>query len=341
MFCNLKKVEDRKLNYELLQQYGLSLGLIQKEQLNSAEIGRIVTQNRGRYLLQTESNMIDAEVSGKFMYQATSDSSYPQIGDFVEFTRFDESLAIINKVYPRTTELSRKASGKTFETQMIATNIDTVFICMGLDLDYNLRRMERYLGIVWNSHAMPVVVLTKSDMAQDALIKKAEVQRLAIGAEVIMVSNVTEQGFREIIPYLIPKKTIAFIGSSGVGKSTLINFIMGEETMKTGSVRHDSRGRHTTTSRELYLSPLGCIVIDTPGMREIQIQEADLELTFSDIDDLSNDCKYRDCTHTVEPGCRVLLAVEEGKLESARLKNYHKMQRELLRISAIKRSKKA
>jgi len=329
------------MNNDLLKQYGLSESIIQESFCDlSLEVGRVITQNKGRYHLQTKTNIIEAEVSGKFMFLAKHDKEYPQIGDWVHFQRASETFGVIQKVFTRTSELSRKIAGRTFETQIIASNIDIVFICMGLDLDYNIRRLERYLSIVWNSRARPVVVLTKSDLSSQVDLQRYEVEKLAIGSDVVVCSNINGDGYKEIVPYLEKAKTIACIGSSGVGKSTLTNFIMGIQVMKTGNVRNDSRGRHTTTSRELFLSPYGCIVIDTPGMREIQIVADDLEMAFSDIEEIGLFCKYRDCTHTVEPGCKVLEAIELGELEYSRLKNYQKMLRELKRQETINKVKK-
>lgn len=328
------------MEYVLLRKMGLSDEFIQSFQVeNNFEIARVISQNRGRFQLQTETNIVSASVSGKFMYNAVTDIDYPQIGDWVSFSRADESSGVIDKVFPRYSELLRKASGKNPKAQMIATNIDIVFICMGMDLDYNIRRLERYLGIVWQSRAIPVVVLTKSDMATQYHQQLNEVASISIGADVITCSNQMTDGYDSLMPYLKPCKTLAFIGSSGVGKSTMINFILSEDVMKTNSVRNDSRGRHTTTSRELFLSPYGCSVIDTPGMREIQIEESNLDQAFQDIEMIAEKCRFRDCTHTVEPGCQVLCAVEEGELEYSRLKNYHKMVRELKRIDSIKKTK--
>jgi ribosome biogenesis GTPase len=211
---------------------------------------------------------------------------------------------------------------------VVAANIDTVFICMSLNNDFNLRRLERYLGVAWDSQAMPVIVLTKADLCDNLALKLRELDAVACGVDVLVTSSVSGDGYRSMQNYLGVGQTVAFIGSSGVGKSTLLNRLLGEQALETQEIRRDDKGRHTTTRRELIVLPGGGAVIDTPGMRELGIESADLSRTFADIDDLAAKCKFRDCTHTREPNCAVRKAINNGLLSEARLANYLKLKKE-------------
>jgi len=199
---------------------------------------------------------------------------------------------------------------------------------MSLNNDFNLRRLERYLSIAWDSGAVPVVVLTKADLCQDLPERLLEVGRIALGSDVLVTSSMTADGYKDILKYIVPGKTVAFIGSSGVGKSTLINRLIGEDLIATQGLRSDDKGKHTTTRRELLLIPGGGAVIDTPGMRELGLESADLSRSFADIDELTNSCRFKDCRHENEPGCAVRQAIEEGLIDEARLQNYKKLQKE-------------
>ena len=209
-----------------------------------------------------------AEVSGKFRFQAVVSSDYPAVGDFVLVNwNGSGSSAIIESVLPRKGAFVRKAAGEPQQEQIVAANIDTVFLCMALNHDFNLRRLERYISIAWDSGAMPVIILTKSDLCDDLENKLSEVSSVAFGIDVLVTTSTEENGYKELLPLISEGKTIAFIGSSGVGKSTLINRLLGKERLKTNGLRNDDKGRHTTTRRELFLLPSGGMVIDTPGMR--------------------------------------------------------------------------
>ncbi len=212
---------------------------------------------------------------------------------------------------------------------MVAANIDTVFICMSLNNDYNLRRLERYLSIAWESRATPVIVLTKSDLCSDLDQKLPEIETVALGVDVLVTSSMSKDGYDNIRQYLQPGKTVAFIGSSGVGKSTLINKLLGNEVLATQEIKADDKGRHTTTHRQLLVLPGGGVVIDTPGMRELQIAGADLSSSFADIEELAAHCRFNDCRHESEPQCAVRKAIAEGTLSSQRLESYKKLQKEL------------
>lgn len=293
-------------------------------------LARVVSQYKGRYKIVTEEGECFAEVSGKFRYETADLSQYPAVGDFVMTDRTNgrSGNGVIYHRLARNSIFERKAAGGGQQTQVVAANIDTVFICMSLNNDYNLSRLERYLAVAWNSGAAPVVVLTKADLCADLPSVVHEIESVTPGTAVIITSDYDPSSWDQLLPYLQPGMTASFIGSSGVGKSTLINRLAGEELLHTSGIRQDDKGRHTTTRRELLVLPQGGIVIDTPGMRELGVESVDLAQSFADIDDLSSQCRFRDCTHTTEPGCGILKALETGALDARRLESYRKLQQE-------------
>ncbi|WP_312651682.1 ribosome small subunit-dependent GTPase A [Proteiniclasticum sp.] len=292
--------------------------------------GRVISQHKDLYTVALIEGEVHAEVSGKMRYLAASPIDFPVVGDFVMVDRKDDEngYAIIHAILTRKSLFVRKAAGRNPKPQAVGANIDVVFLCMALNNDYNLRRLERYFAVALDSGAVPVIVLTKSDLCEDPLEKKREVEEITIGYDVLVTSGSDEHGYEALKPYLGTGKTVAFIGSSGVGKSTLINRLLGREVMATQGLRNDDKGRHTTTSRELLLLPEGGAVIDTPGMRELGIDHADLEESFVDIMELQTKCRFNDCSHEKEPGCAIRHALEEGFLTRERYENYQKLKKE-------------
>lgn len=293
-------------------------------------LARVISQHKGLYTLGTEEGECLAEVSGRFRYGAGGLSSYPAVGDFVMADRAQGRFghAIILRVLSRKSVFERAGAGRGHQTQVVAANIDTIFVCMSLNKDYNLSRLERILSAAWSSGATPVVVLTKSDLCEDLPAVLSEVISAAPGAEVVATSGRDPASCEKLLPWLRPGMTASFIGSSGVGKTTLINQLTGDGSLATREIRRDDKGRHTTTRRHLMVLPQGGMVIDTPGMREFGVDSVDLATSFSDIDDLAGSCRFRDCTHATEPGCAVRQALENGALDPRRLESYRKLQRE-------------
>lgn len=302
--------------------------------------GRITLEGKNLYIVATEAQgEIPAVMTGKMMYGACTREDLPVVGDWVAVSVIgaERPQAIIHAVLPRRSKFSRKMAGREGGEQPVAANIDIAFLLTGLDGDYNLRRIERYLLQTRESGARPVVLLTKADICPDVNVCLGEVAAVAGGAPVYAISTLTGVGLAEITQYLQPGVTVALLGSSGVGKSTLLNYVLGNEVMRTQSVRaDDSRGRHTTSHRQLFMLPAGASLIDTPGMRELQLWGAadGLLNTFPEIETLAHRCRFADCRHEVEPGCAVQLALETGELDQSRFANYRKMQRELQHIAA-------
>lgn len=301
-------------------------------------VGRVTIENRERYQVATEIGECPAEVTGKFMFSADSSAEFPKVGDWVAVTLFEsEQKAIIHEVLPRKTKFSRKVAGNTFEEQVIAANLDVIFIVQSLDENYNLRRLERYLVMVHENRVAPVVVLNKTDLCPEFAERATAVRNRMPELLVVSVSAKSNFGIDVLKSLIRDGLTVAFIGSSGVGKSSLINRLIGEEVLKTTEVREaDSRGRHTTTRRQLIVLPDGGCLIDTPGMRELQLWHAEegLDETFSDIDRLAANCHFSDCTHTSEIKCAVLAAVASGELPEGRYQNYLKMRKELAHLES-------
>ena len=293
-------------------------------------VGRITLQEKGFYRIRTSMGEQNALVSGKFQFDAQSPSDYPAVGDYVMASCADPDTAIIHQLLPRRSLFVRKAAGTSKTEQVVAANIDTVFLCMSLNNDFNLRRLERYLAVAWESGAEPVVVLTKADLCADLPQKQREVEAIAMGVTILITSAMELEGYRQIMPYITEGRTVAFVGSSGVGKSTLINRLLGEERLATDGLRNDDKGHHTTTHRELLFLPGGAMVIDTPGMRELGMWDAvsGVEQTFGDIEELAARCRFRNCSHTSEPGCAVRAALESGHLDAGRWLSYQKLKNE-------------
>ena len=292
--------------------------------------GRILSQEKGIYRVISGMGEQLAEVSGKFRYRVEAVSEYPAVGDFVMLDTNDMGRAVIHHVLPRKSVFVRKAAGTAKLEQVVAANIDTVFCCMSLNLDFNLRRLERYLSTGWDSGAIPVVVLTKADLCEDISEKVREVEQAAAGVDILVTSALAGEGYEKILPYIKKGQTVALLGSSGVGKSTLINALLGEYHMSTNGLRDDDKGRHTTTHRELLLLKNGGIVIDTPGMRELGMWDVaeGVDRAFSDIEEIAAGCRFADCRHNGEPGCAVRAAIDCGELDEARLKSYQKLRTE-------------
>lgn len=295
--------------------------------------GRVAVQERGAVVLFTASGPIPAETGARLLRE----SGQPVTGDWVAAEILaDEDKAIVRAILPRRSRFARKEPWLT-EEQVVAANVDTAFLVTDCGRDFKARRLERYLTAAWDSGAAPVIVLTKSDLAADVWETLAEAEAIAFGVPVHAVSSVTGQGLGALDPYLLPGCTVALLGSSGVGKSTLVNRLLGEDLLATAELRRDGRGRHTTTHRELVHLPGGALLLDTPGMRELQLwaDESALDETFADVAGLARECRFSDCAHGQEPGCAVRAALANGSLPQIRWESYRKLQREL-RALAVK-----
>ena len=300
----------------------------------AVEVARVTRVDRERYLVRNGEKEIQGEPTGKLLFGVDSSEDFPCVGDWALVQYYnDGSLAIIHGLLPRKTFLRRKSPGKNIDYQMIASNIDSAFIVQSCDFDFNLRRMERYLVMASEGRVEPVILLSKTDLVSPDELKKrvSEIRQAGISSTVITLSNVTGDGLDTLQRALLRGKTYCLLGSSGVGKTTLLNRLVGRELFETNPVREkDGRGRHTTARRQLVVLDNGALLIDTPGMRELGMMgvEAGIEDSFADIHELSGECRFNDCTHTSEVGCAILAAVQGGTLVEERYRSYMKLLKE-------------
>lgn len=321
-----------KLN--LIEQYGWN-SKWEEKMSNKGLVGRVLLEHKHSYRVITNEGEWLCSLSGKFKFDHNREA-YPAVGDWVVLEQMPgEEKGIIQQVLPRQSQFSRKVAGTTTEIQLVAVNVDYVFLVMSLNHDFNVRRLERYLLAAWDSGATPVVVLTKKDACEQVDYFISEVETIAFGVNVFAVSSVTGEGIDDLAALLVNGKTGALLGSSGVGKSSLINALSGEDVMEVSDIRaDDSKGRHTTTHRELSLLPGGGLLIDTPGMREFQLWDSSegISNSFQDIEELAIECRFRDCQHKKEPGCAIQEAIRTGLLKEDRYVSYVKLLRELAHI---------
>ena len=296
-------------------------------------VGRVVLEHKNLFRVHTEYGEMPAEISGKLRHQTLNRSDLPAVGDWVAISSHQQGgRALIHAVLPRRTSFMRKTAGQRTEEQIVGANIDTVFLLTSLNQDFSVRRIERYLVIAWESGAKPVIVLSKADLCADLSERMTEVQAVAHGVSVHAISVVTGFGLDDLRQYFKRGQTVALLGSSGVGKSTLINHLTGVDHFKVQTVRkQDDRGRHTTSHRELVLLPAGGLVLDTPGMRELQLWDGEesLHLVFDDIEALAANCFFSNCRHQDEPWCAVRDALDVGTIDAGRYESYEKLQKEL------------
>lgn len=297
------------------------------------EVGRVIAEHKERYIVKTEKGEYEAEITGNLRFSAQSREDFPAVGDWVALISYDTEQAIIHRVLPRFSMLSRQAIAQYGEIQVIATNIDFAFVVQAIDRDFNINRLERYLTICYSSKVNPMVVLTKTDLIDsDRILEITErIKRRHNKISVLPISNITQQGYADLKAIIEKGKTYCMLGSSGVGKSTLINNLSGKEIMKTGNISYSTnKGKHVTSHRELIILDSGGILIDNPGMREVGITDiaTGIETTFDQIAQLSENCKFSDCKHVNETGCAIIEAVENGDLDRDAYENFLKMERE-------------
>lgn len=314
-------------------------------EINESELGRIIVEHKERYILQTAERTFNAEITGNLRFSADSRADFPAVGDWVRFMKMDDENAIIVEIFPRYSVLERQAVAKTGEIQIIATNIDCAFLVQAVGHDINLKRLERYLTLCYSAKILPIIVLTKIDLITDEEIKnvKKQISERIKNVPILTISNQTHAGYTELEALMIPQLTYCFIGSSGVGKSTIVNQLKNEEVLQTKSISTSTnKGRHTTSHRELFILPNQSIVIDTPGMREVGVtdQIQGIEMTYNHINDLALECRFSDCTHTNETGCAVLAAIDEGELSVEVYENYQKLKREQEHFSSTVHEKR-
>lgn len=302
-------------------------------------IGRVTREHRERYAVSDGENEYEAEITGNFRFTASTISDFPAVGDWVAMTAFDNSNAVIHSVLPRNTLLQRQSVSHRGEKQVIAANIDYALIVQSIDTNFNINRLERYMTICYSANIDPVLVLTKTDLKSDGEIREimASLSARKKNIPTILISNLTGDGLTEIEALMVSRKSYCLIGSSGVGKSTLLNNLLKRTVAKTGEISSStSKGKHITSHRELFILSNGAIIIDTPGMRELGIMEDDTALrgSFDEIVETAMKCRFSNCTHTDEAGCAILKAIENGDIDTGSFENYLKIKREQERFSS-------
>lgn len=301
--------------------------------LSDFEIGRVIAEHKERYIVKTENGEYEAEITGNLRYSAKSRIDFPAVGDWVALTTYDTEFSVIHKILPRLSMITRQAVGQFGEIQIIATNIDYAFLIQAVERDFNINRLERYLTICYSSRVKPIIVLTKTDLINEQKITeiKDSIKQRIKDIAVFAISNETHDGYEALKKYIEKGKTYCMLGSSGVGKSTLLNNLSGKTLMRTDTISQSTnKGRHITSHRELIVLESGGILVDNPGMREVGITDTSrgLETTFDRIIRLSLNCKFNYCTHINEVGCAVIEAVENGEIDKKSYENYLKMERE-------------
>lgn len=320
------KLEDFGYNNEIQK-------LSVEYKLSDFEIGRVLAEHKERYIVKTVNGEYEAEITGNLRFSAKSRIDFPAVGDWVAITTYDAEFSVIHKVLPRLSMITRQAVGQFGEVQIIATNIDYAFLIQAVDRDFNINRLERYLTLCYSSRVKPIIVLTKTDLINEQQLAEitGSIKQRIQGIEVFAISNETQDGYAALKTTFEKGKTYCMLGSSGVGKSSLLNNLTGKTLMRTDTISQSTnKGRHITSHRELIVLERGGILIDNPGMREVGISDttSGLETTFDRIIQLSLNCKFKDCTHTTEIGCSVIEAVENGEVDKKSYENYLKMERE-------------
>lgn len=301
--------------------------------LEDFDIGRVISEHKERYIVKTEKGEFEAEITGNLRFSAKGREDFPAVGDWVALTIYDSGFSIIHGILPRFSIISRQAVSQFGEVQIIATNIDYAFLVQAVDRDFNINRLERYLTICYSSDVSPIIVLSKTDLIDEQRINGIlnDIKLRIKNVPVIAISNETQNGYEAIKKTIEKGKTYCMLGSSGVGKSTLLNNLSGRTIMRTDTISQSTnKGRHVTSHRELIILENGGILVDNPGMREVGIADttSGLEITFDKIVSLSQNCKFKDCTHTRETGCSILEAVEKGDIDKNSYENYLKLERE-------------